>query len=91
MTARQLAFEARYRKRQRNLETDLDRPPVTPVTMASQSDVQRCLPSFSQLPTAEAATNTNAMGVDQNLSSANSGQPYDQPEAVTNTGTFQSL
>jgi len=96
---RQLAFEARCRKRQKSLTprqgvpiTTSGTAEITPMNTVSSH------PSMdSQLPAAATATTTGACGTDQDMlssstsnpsSSAISSQPYDQPEPTASSNRF---
>jgi len=96
---RQLAFEARCRKRQKR-PTHQGTPATTPGMGATtlMNSTSNCPSLNNQLPTATTATTTGATGTDQDLlsnlssnslsSSTITNQSYDQPEPTTSSDRF---
>jgi len=97
---RQLAFEARCRKRQRKVVSEQKRSSATSGVEVLHEDTTGLSLSSNQLPTTAAATNITATGMDQrpgnSVSSDTDQQPeqpqqQQQPNPTIDSNRFQSL
>jgi len=91
---RQLAFEARCRKRQRKLASEQKRPSVTSGTEVWYADTVEFPMLSNQPPTTATTTNTTIAGIDQhpaNSTSSDTDQQLNQPDPTIDSRRFQSL